>query len=150
MPASFTRRWLCGLGLLGGGLYTLAGEAPATSLSGRHILIGILSTGEIEAKTNGIILARLKATLPEFAARLSIAQRDAGFSKEQLVGQVDELLRLGVDVLICLDLTAALAFVARRQGAVPPMVFMAHPELREAGEQFDRCHDLSLRRRKDG
>jgi putative tryptophan/tyrosine transport system substrate-binding protein len=128
MPASFTRRWLCGLGLLGGGFYAFAGEALRTSPSGRRILIGILSTGEVEAKTNGIILAKLKAALPEFAERLLIAQRDAGFSKERLAGQVDELLRLGVDVLICLDLTAALAFAARRQRANPPMVFMAHDD----------------------
>jgi len=128
MPASFTRRWLCGLGLLGGGLYALAGEAPPTLLSGRHILIGILSTGEVEAKTNGIILAKLKAALPEFAERWSIVQRNAGFSKERLDGQVEELLRLGVDVLICLDLTAALAFIAGRPDAGPPMVFMAHDD----------------------
>jgi putative ABC transport system substrate-binding protein len=128
MPVSFARRWLCGLGLLGGAFHTFAGEAPPNSLPRRRVLVGILSTGEVEAKTNGIILAKLKATLPEFAARLEIAQRDAGFSKEQLDIQVDELLRLGVDVLICLDLTAALAFVARRPSAGPPMVFMAHDD----------------------
>lgn len=128
MPASFTRRWLCSLGILGGGFYAFAGAAAPTSQSGRRILIGILSTGAVEAKTNDIILTKLRATLPEFAERLSIVQREAGFSKERLDSQVDELQRLGVDVLICLDLTAALAFVARRRGASPPMVFMAHDD----------------------
>jgi putative ABC transport system substrate-binding protein len=125
---TFTRRWFCGVGLLTGGLYAFAGESPRVSAPGRRILVGILSTGEIEAKTNGIILTQLKAALPEFASQLSIEQRDAGFSKEGLDHQVDELLKLGVDVLICLDLTAALAFVARRWRTDPPMVFMAHDD----------------------
>lgn len=128
MPVSFNRRWLCGLGLLGGGLYAFGGEPLLPSKAGRQVVIGILSTGQVEAKTNDVILAKLKATLTEFADHLSIVQRNAGFSKERLDSQVVELQRLDVNVLICLDLTAALAFVAGRLGAGPPMVFMAHDD----------------------
>jgi putative ABC transport system substrate-binding protein len=99
----------------------------------RQVLIGLVTTGHNDSASYAELERLLKANLSDIAADLKIARREAGFSREQLLADLDEVLALRPAILICLDLTAALAAVVRRNNQQPPIVFIAHDDPLEYG-----------------
>jgi putative ABC transport system substrate-binding protein len=114
-------RW-CAVGAFADALPSLV------TASQPQLLIGFLATGHNESASYADLENQLKANLPEYGAGLTIARREAQFSSEQLLVQIDELLALHPQILMCLDLTAALAAAKRRGRGQPPIVFVAHED----------------------
>jgi putative ABC transport system substrate-binding protein len=130
MGANQTRRefctW-CALGLISNAL-----PIPVYA-SRRRLLIGCLSTDKSESTVYVLLERELKAKLSDQGAQLDLAIREAASSPQQLVADAEELLALGPDVLICLDLDAALAAKRQRGNRGPPIVFLAHDDPLRAG-----------------
>lgn len=99
----------------------------------RQVLIGLVTTGHNDSTSYAELERLLKVNLRDIALDLKITRREAGFSREQLLADLDELLAMRPEILICLDLTAALAAVERRTDRPLPIVFIAHDDPLEYG-----------------
>jgi putative tryptophan/tyrosine transport system substrate-binding protein len=97
-----------------------------------QLLIGLQSTGHNEEVVYAALERQLRKIAPG-VTHLSLVRREAGFSRETLIQQVDELLALRPDILICLDLAAAAAAAKRRRQQGPPIVFLAHSDPVQSG-----------------
>ncbi|GEM_PF-5667777 len=132
MAASVTclsRRRFCSL-LLFGALPRSIASSPSgpSGPTARPILIALLSTGHNDSATYESLQTHLKDSLASIVPQLRITIREGGFSSELLVSQVDEIMTLNPSVLICMDLSAAIAASARRRNGNPPIVFLAHDD----------------------
>lgn len=123
---SLSRRHLCRLLLLG----VLPRSIASNPLmpSARPILIAFLSTGHNDSATYESLETRLRESLLSIAPQLQITRREARFSSELLESQSDEVMASRPNVIICLDLAAAITASARRRGTNPPIVFLAHDD----------------------
>lgn len=93
----------------------------------RQLLIAMQSTGHNDETVYAALERELRTIAPS-TTPLTLARREAGFSLETLARQVDELLAMRPDVLICLDLAAAAAAAKHRREQGPPIVFLAHSD----------------------
>jgi putative ABC transport system substrate-binding protein len=121
-----SRRHVCTLVLYGMMPNSIA---SSTSLMGaRSLLIALLSTGNNDSATYESLETHLKESLASIAPQLRFMRREAGFSSELLTSQADEVIALNPNVVICLDLSAAITTAARRRHTNPPIVFLAHDD----------------------
>jgi putative ABC transport system substrate-binding protein len=112
----------------------VANAVPSLVDAGRRqVLIGLVTTGHNDSTSYAELERLLKVSLPDIAADLKITRREAGFSRQQLLSDLDEVLAMRPDILICLDLNAALAAVERRTNRALPIVFIAHDDPLEYG-----------------
>lgn len=93
----------------------------------RQALIGVLSTGRIESSLKSTLQGKLRAAVPDLALMV-FEFREASFDQSRLAAQVDELLAMHADILVCLDLSAAIAAKSRRGEKDPPIVFLARAD----------------------
>jgi putative ABC transport system substrate-binding protein len=106
----------------------------ATALSGsargfhRQVLIVILSTGYTDPGFYSSLERELKDSLSDFDVALHLVRREVASTHQPTQVEVDDLLTLQPDILICLDLDAALAASKRRRGQKPPIVFLVHDD----------------------
>jgi putative ABC transport system substrate-binding protein len=123
---TLSRRCLCSL-LLCCALPRSIASSPSMP-GAMPILITLLSTGHNDSATYQSLETHLKESLDSFALQLQITRREAGFSNELLASQTDEIMASNPDVIICLDLAAAITASTRRRGMNPPIVFLAHDD----------------------
>jgi putative ABC transport system substrate-binding protein len=126
MTSSLSRRCFCSLLVCSALPPSIA---SSTSLPGaRPVLIALLSTGHNDSATYDSLETHLRESLVSFAPQLQITRREAGFSSELLARQTDEVMTSRPNVIVCLDLAAAVTASARRRGMNPPIVFLAHDD----------------------
>jgi putative ABC transport system substrate-binding protein len=94
----------------------------------KQLLIGVLSTGRLEAPVRASFESKLAAAVAQHAAHPAFEFREASFDQARLQTQIDELLSAHPDVLVCLDLFAAIAAKSRRGERDPPIVFLARAD----------------------
>jgi putative tryptophan/tyrosine transport system substrate-binding protein len=123
---SLSRRHVCGL-LLYGALPRSIASNPLVP-GARPLLIALLSTGHNDSATYESLETHLRESLVSIAPQLQITRREAGFSSELLASQTEEVIASRPNVIICLDLAAAITTSARRRGTNPPIVFLAHDD----------------------
>ena len=123
-----SRRAFCALSALGSAVLALAIPLVAAGLPRKYILIGVLSTGHSDPQVYIALRMQLELQLHGFDAGFNLIQLEASFSPERLLQVTTELLASGPDVIICLDITAAVFVAARRRGNSPPIVFLGHDD----------------------
>jgi len=115
-------------------MFLIADVVPSLVDAARaQVLIGLLSTGHNDSASYAELERLLKSNLSDIAADLKIARREAGFSRERLLADLDDLLAMRPAILICMDLAAALTATERRNDQQPPIVFIAHDDPLEYG-----------------
>jgi putative tryptophan/tyrosine transport system substrate-binding protein len=128
VPLQVSRRRFCTLALLYAFQTASAADLSSIEESVRPVRIGVLSTGHNDPLVYRSLETHLMSNLPDLADRLTFIRREAGFSNERLRRQTDELISIRPDVLICLDLTAALSAKTRRFDQMLPIVFLVHAD----------------------
>jgi putative tryptophan/tyrosine transport system substrate-binding protein len=121
-PLIFRRAFLAIPLALGFGRSLLSAPAP------KQRLIGVLSTGHIEAAVQTSLESRLRVAIADQAMHMTFEFREASFDQARLVTQIDELLSKHPEVLVCLDLFAATTAKSRRGEGDPPIVFLVRAD----------------------
>jgi putative tryptophan/tyrosine transport system substrate-binding protein len=125
MDAKYSRRFFCAWSLLA---LPQCHAVAADQEPGKPLLIALLSTGHNDSSIYAALKTSLAAGMQDRAARMQLIIREGGFSAERLGKMADEIFLLRPNILICLDLTAAIAASAHRHDSNLSMVFLAHDD----------------------